>query len=70
MKIKVGATYRNRGGGRTSRKVLAIGDDHRPEKFLSTNPPPDEPGVLFEQDGVQRKLYLSSFIVWAGNEVK
>lgn len=28
--IKVGKTYRNRGKGKTTRTVLAIGDEHKP----------------------------------------
>jgi hypothetical protein len=67
--IQVGKTYRNRGAGRTQRKVLAIGDDHRPRSWHGASPRPDEPGVLYEQDGKQQKLMLSSFAAWAGAEV-
>lgn len=70
--IKVGATYVNRGAGRTRRKVLAIGDEHRPSIWLSgRETQPDEPGVLFETNkGKQFTLYLSSFASWAGKEVQ
>lgn len=44
--IKAGRTYRNRGAGRTIRKVLAIGF-HVPFVWLSNGPPPVEPGVRF-----------------------
>jgi hypothetical protein len=67
--VEVGVTYMNRGAGRTRRKVLAIGNEHRPQEWLSDRPPPDEPGVLFEQKGKQRCLYLSSFADWAGGPV-
>lgn len=69
--VKVGVTYVNRGAGRTTRKVLAIGDRHRPEKWLSWMGAtrPDEPVVLFEQKGKQAVLYLSSFAKWAKGPV-
>lgn len=66
--IKVGSTYTNKGAGKTERKVIAIGDEHRPSQFWSPNPPPEEPGVLYEQKGKQDKLYLSSFAAWCGKE--
>ncbi len=66
--IQVGQTYANRGAGRTQRKVLAISPEHRPPCFFSSNAPPDEPGVLYEQGGSQYTLYLSSFAQWAGRE--
>ena len=62
--IKVGETYRNRGAGRTTRKVLAIGPEHKPYRY-SNDGPPDEPGVLYEQKGKQGNLYLRSFASWA-----
>ena len=67
--IQAGKTYRNRGAGRTQRKVLDIGDDHRPRNWYGSSPRPDEPGVLYEQDGKQQKLMLGSFAAWAGAEV-
>lgn len=69
--VKVGVTYVNRGAGRTQRKVLAIGDEHRPQQWLSWKEEtrPDEPGVLFEQKGKQYTLYLSSFAAWAKGPV-
>jgi hypothetical protein len=74
-KIEVGKTYQNRGKGRTLRKVLAIGDKHRPKEFLSPFRPPDEPGVLYEavngrDAGKKFNLYISSFRHWCGKEVK
>jgi hypothetical protein len=68
--IKVGKTYSNRGKGRTRRTVLAIGDEYRPEHWYSSGPPPDEPGVKYEQEGIQDCIYLSSFAAWAGAVVK
>lgn len=72
--IKVGRTYQNRGAGKTHRTVIAIGDEHRPEDWYGDpdKGPPNEPGVLFTQDGgsVHRTLYLSMFAQWAGNEYK
>lgn len=70
--IKVGSTYQNRGAGRTIRTVLAIGNDYRPDVYLSSNKPPDEPGVLYRQGKrrlTPRRLYLSSFKAWAGAEI-
>jgi len=69
--IQVGVTYVNRGAGRTQRKVLAIGDEHRPDQWYGTwgSIAPKEQGVLFEQKGEQRKLYLSSFAAWAKGPV-
>jgi len=72
--IREGATYRNRGTGIPTRKVLAIGDRHRPEIFRSAYPPPYEPGVLYEHltgrsAGTRGSLYLSAFARWAGSEV-
>jgi len=69
--VEVGVTYVNRGAGRTQRKVLAIGDEHRPRQWLGTwgSTPPSEPGVLFEQKGKQYTLYLSSFAAWAKGPV-
>jgi hypothetical protein len=69
--IKVGKTYTNRGAGKTQRTVIAIGPEFRPSQFWNaTGEPPnhDEPGVLFEQRGIGRNLYLSSFAKWAGKE--
>lgn len=68
--IVVGKTYRNRGAGRTRRKVLAIGDEHRPKYWNSSNVPPREPGVLYEQKGVKGRLYLTSFTAWVGSVVE
>lgn len=66
--IQVGKTYTNRGAGRTQRTVLAIGGEHRPEIWLSPEPPPQEPGVLYQQSNQRtpNRLYLSSFASWAG----
>lgn len=67
--IKVGEIYVNRGAGRTRRTVIAIGEEHRPNHFWNatrTPPNPDEPGVLYEQNGRQNRLYLSSFAQWCG----
>jgi len=71
--IKVGETYVNRGKGKTTRIVLAIGNQHRPTRWLSFGSPPDEPGVLFKQPNargeIQDRLYLSSFAKWAGRKL-
>ena len=68
--IEAGKTYRNRGAGRTRRKVLAIGDEHRPKHWHSPLARPNEPGVLFEQNGVKGNLYLTSFRAWVGSVVE
>lgn len=69
--IHVGSTYRNRGKGKTLRKVLAIGDDHRPIRYFSMEHPPEEPGVLYEDSkGNKGQLYITSFASWAGSMVK
>lgn len=68
--IEVGATYVNRGAGRTKRKVIAIGLDCRPIRWLGFyETAPNEDGVMFEQNGVVRRLYISSFATWAGKRV-
>ncbi|MER2513128.1 MAG: hypothetical protein ABTQ25_12075 [Nitrosomonas ureae] len=69
LEIEVGKTYTNRGAGKTQRTVIAIGDEYRPERFWSSNEPPNEPGVLYEQNGKRRNLYLGSFAQWCGKEV-
>lgn len=68
--IKVGKTYRNRGKGKTTRTVLAIGDEHKPRVYYNASGEhPDNTGVLYEQKGTQNRLYLKSFAQWAGSEV-
>ncbi len=67
-KIEVGKTYCNRGKGRTRRTVLEISDQLKAPWF-SSNERPNDPVVLYEQDGVQGTLYLSSFAAWCGREV-
>lgn len=67
--IKVGATYANKGAGTTQRKVIAIGEEHRPRKFFGIGNAPEEVGVLFEQQGKQNNLYLSSFAAWCGKPI-
>jgi len=66
--IKTGKTYVNKGAGKTRRTVIEIGNEHRPETFNSINDAPNEPGVLYEQSGKHRTLYLSSFAQWCGKE--
>ncbi len=66
--IKVGRTYRNKGSGRTRRKVVSIGD-RTPEHWFSSGPRPDEPGVHFEDNrGRRETTYLKSFAAWCGGE--
>lgn len=67
--IKVGNTYRNKGKGKTTRTVLAIGDDHRPNHWYGDSATPNEPGVKYKQGDKERRLYLSSFAQWAGGVV-
>lgn len=72
--ILVDVTYKNRKKGTTRRTVLGIGDCYRPESWLGgdrSTPPklryrPNEPGVLFSQNGREHTLYLSTFAKWAG----
>tara|TARA_R110002094_G_C4820911_1_gene204649 strand:- start:349 stop:576 length:228 start_codon:yes stop_codon:yes gene_type:complete len=69
--IREGKVYRNRGKGKTKRRVIAIGDEHQPAIFLSMNEPPNEPGVLYaDMKGRHENLYLSSFAAWAGSVVE
>lgn len=69
--IKVGATYINKGKGRTKRKVLEISDTIRPRWFGYGFP--NEPGVRFEQISNTGRttgtLYLHSFAAWCKEEV-
>ena len=75
--IKVGAVYRNRGKGRTERRVLGIGVEFRPsERFSTEKPDPDAPGVEYQQLwgdmtiwSEPRRMWLDSFSSWAGSEV-
>lgn len=67
--VQVGLTYPNRGAGKTLRTVIAIGPEHRPRRFLSDRPAPDEDGVLYEQNGKRDCLYISSFAAWCGQPV-
>ena len=67
--IVIGRIYRNRGKGKTMRRVIAIGNEHRPRTWFSISPPPNEPGVLYaDMQGRHDRLYLSSFAAWAGSE--
>lgn len=66
--IAAGKTYVNRGKGKTTRTVIAVGYEHRPRHFFGATAP-DEPGVLYEQGGKRDSLYLSSFAAWARKEV-
>lgn len=70
--IVVGKTYINRGKGRTTRKVLAIGNNLRPVVRWSADRvhPVNMPGVLYYQEGQQHVLYLDSFAAWAGRELQ
>lgn len=69
--IVVGATYVNRGKGKTTRTVIAIGDEHRPPQWFGyASTAKNEPGVLFAQGGERCNLYLSSFASWAGKRVE
>ena len=73
--VEVGKTYQNRGAGRTRRTVIAIGNEYRPDRYLSHDGfvplhlrQRDDPGVLYEQNGQQARLYLNSFAAWCGKE--
>lgn len=69
--IEVGKTYRNKGAGLTTRKVLGIGTQYRPLSVFSHGNPPSEPGVLYEKpNGEKHKLFLGSFASWAGSVVE
>jgi hypothetical protein len=71
--IKVGETYVNRGAGRTTRTVIAIGPEHKPSIYWNaTGEHPDDVGVLFEisnRIGRAYCLYLKSFAKWAKGPV-
>ena len=65
--IRIGATYRNRGRGRTRRKVIDLGS-HLVDKWPFL---PSGDNVLFEQNGKQTTtMSLKSFARWAGSEVQ
>jgi len=73
--IQVGKIYINRGAGRTHRKVLAIGGEHRPKEWLEERSTSNQPGVLYEQQdswgrNYRSKIYLRSFASWAGGELQ
>lgn len=80
--IKVGKTYRNRGSGKTQRKVAGIGLEYQPERRFAPERPDWMVGVEYQQklpDGAlrqgfgdwsePRRLWLDSFASWAGSEV-
>ena len=68
--IRVGGKYRNRGQGRTWRKVMCIAYVVSPRSWWGNGERPNEPGVLYLDDkGRIDRLYLSSFAKWAGSEV-
>jgi hypothetical protein len=67
--ISVGKTYRNKGAGRTTRRVVDMGTHLPPPHWFSSNPRPGESVVEFVQGNATRRLYLSSFAAWAGSEV-
>lgn len=68
--IQIGKVYRGRGAGRTHRRVVAIGYEYRPcQWFGDPDKKPMEHGVLFEQNGQHRRLFISSFAHWVGSEV-
>ena len=71
--IQIGKTYRNKGKGRTHRKVLAIVHDGEC-LWLGAGSPPNEPVVKFlhkngQFTGQKDALYISSFAQWVGGEV-
>ena len=67
--IKAGATYRNKGKGRTWRKVQCISRCIEYE-WYSMAKPPDEMGVQYvDNSGRVSSLCLSSFASWVGSEV-
>jgi len=67
--ISAGKTYRNKGAGRTTRRVVDMGTHLPPPHWFSSNPRPDESVVEFVQGNKTHRLYLSSFAAWAGGEV-
>ena len=71
--IAVGKTYRNKGAGRTTRKVLSIGPVKtmpRWREFAINAPGDDEPYVEFIASNLSAEYVLSlkSFASWAGKE--
>ncbi len=79
--IKVGKTYRNRGAGKTQRKVTGIGLEYQPDRRFSDERPDWMSGVEYQQRATYgnsrgsgkwnepRRLWLDSFASWAGSEV-
>ena len=67
--ISVGKTYRNKGAGRTTRRVIDMGAHLPPPHWYSEGPRPDEIVVEFVQGNKTYSLYLSSFASWVGAEV-
>lgn len=67
--IVVGGTYCNRGAGRTTRTVLDIGTHIKPTVWSSRDTD-GEVVVLYEQNGTQNSLLMSSFAGWCGKRVK
>ncbi len=67
--IQVGRTYTGL-CHQIERKVIGIGDEHRPFLFFGHGASSKGCGVLYEQDGVHWRGHLAQFAQWARSEVK
>ena len=75
--IEVGKTYSNGRTGRIKRKVLGIGEEFRPRTYNGKEIKgeknewiPRGPGVLFEENGIMKRLMLDKFRQWMGAVVE
>lgn len=67
VRISPGQTYAHRGRDKRSRRVVAVGPEHRPCNAGNGRADVDGQGVLFVTDnGVQGRASLDAFIRWAG----
>lgn len=67
VRISPGQTYARRGRDKGSRRVVAVGPEHRPCRAGVGPVDVDGQGVLFVSDnGIQGRASLAEFLRWAG----
>lgn len=67
--IKSGCTYQVSLTGQVQRRVVEISTEQRPDAWGWCRAK-HGPGVLYEQKGRLKRMYLVDFAAWAGVEVK
>ena len=64
--LKVGRKYVNKGRFKSTRKILALGDEYVPYPRYNENGEflPNLTGVLFEEKGRQYRVWSDEFAHW------